>query len=62
MVPACLPISMQWGGCGGRDKSINAQGILLVQPCVFQEMKPAAKDVEEVITYGKDAGRTPGMD
>ena len=53
---------MQWGGCGGRDKSINAQGIPLVQPCVFQEMKPAAKDVEEVITYGKDAGRTPGMD
>jgi len=28
--------------------------VLLVQPSVFQEMKPAAEDAEEVIKYRKD--------
>ncbi|KIK06057.1 hypothetical protein K443DRAFT_637223 [Laccaria amethystina LaAM-08-1] len=54
MVPASLPIWMQRGGRGGRDKSIDAQAILLVQPSVFQEMKPASEDAEEVIKYRKD--------
>ncbi|KAF8350322.1 P-loop containing nucleoside triphosphate hydrolase protein [Amanita rubescens] len=40
LVPSLLSIWMQWAGRAGRSPDVQARAILLVQPTVFQVVKP----------------------
>lgn len=62
MVPKTLDVWLQRGGRAGRDKSIHAEAILLVQPSVFQEVsrkkgntsEPQADAVNDSPQYRKE--------
>ena len=43
-VPKSLDIWLQRGGRAGRDKSVHAEAILMVQPSVFQEVSRKKSD------------------
>lgn len=44
LVPSSLSVWMQRAGRAGRNPNLNARAILLVQPTVFQVVKPKNSD------------------
>lgn len=56
MVPSNLSIWVQRAGRAGRSRLLSARAILLVQPTVFQEVKPSSDptcEETENINYRK---------
>ncbi|KAF8723171.1 hypothetical protein AX14_009490 [Amanita brunnescens Koide BX004] len=60
-VPKSLDIWLQRGGRAGRDKSIHAEAILMVQPSVFQEVSHK-KSERDKSGPTKKTGKTPEGD
>ena len=60
LVPSSLSIWMQRAGRAGRNPNSNARAILLVQPTVFQVVRPKSSDIQKLdedvteIKYRKD--------
>lgn len=56
LIPSSLSIWMQRAGRAGRNPNLQARAILLVQPTVFQVVKPKNSDNEkpDEIRYRKD--------